>query len=400
MDQNNNQPKEEKDFLAREEIKTMEKDTSSLREGEARQERERVGSIKTAEEISREKEREAAAQQAAAERDLAEKEAKEREERARRMRGERELKENALNQTNTERVATAAGEFQGALKETQTRENEERKRFLARVEARAEGREETPSLAPVRPTPPVIKTEKLPEITKTSFKKPGLGQKIWIRIILSLLAISILALVATFWYWYFNIRTEPAPAPVENTVAKQELIIPTALIVTDAFRTIEVSALSQVLKGNLGDKQFTRLIVIDPTANKVLTVKELFLALGAKAPDALYDKINSDPTLFVYSSGGINRLGLIAQTTALDLMPLLKTWESTMEQDLNPISVLLGKAGPAPILTFSEATYRDTAFRYLSFPPENSGICWALANNYFILTFSGESIIKTIDKIK
>jgi len=89
--------KEEKDFLVREEIKTMEKDMSKLREAEARQERSRISHIKTAEEIIREKEREKLAEQASLERDLAEKEAQEREERIRKIREERGAKENALS---------------------------------------------------------------------------------------------------------------------------------------------------------------------------------------------------------------------------------------------------------------------------------------------------------------
>ena len=100
MNQDNNQKKtenlidqkEEKDFLAREEIKTMEKDISRLRETEADRERERVSRIKTAEEIARDKEREKLAQRASLERDLAEKEAMAREERIKRMREEREAK--------------------------------------------------------------------------------------------------------------------------------------------------------------------------------------------------------------------------------------------------------------------------------------------------------------------
>lgn len=391
MAQDNNQPKEEKDFFAREEIKTMEKDTSKLRETEARQEREKVSQIKTEEEIAREREREALARQSALERDLAEKEAEEREKRVRMMKEEREAKESALTQINTKRAATATGEFQGALRETQTREEEERKRFLDRIEAKAEGRE-TPAIKP---------TEKLPEITKTSFKKPGLGQKLWIRIILSLFSLSILAPVVTFWYWYFNIRTEPTPTPVETIETGQKLIvIPDTLIATETFKILEVSALGQTLKDDLGDKQFTRLIIEDQKKNKILNLKEFFETLGVKTPETFYDKLNNDPTLFIYSAQGVNRLGLIAQVKEADLMPLLKVWESTMEQDLEPLAALLGKTGLAPTPDFKEAIYRDTVFRYLSFPPEGLGICWAVTDNYFILTFSGESIIKTIDKIK
>ena len=108
--------KEEKDLLAREEVKTMEKDTSHLREIEARRERERLARIKTAEEIAREKEREGLAEKSALARDLAEQEAKAREERIIKMRETRAVEESAQAQAKTEQAEIATGEFRGALK--------------------------------------------------------------------------------------------------------------------------------------------------------------------------------------------------------------------------------------------------------------------------------------------
>ena len=205
--------------------------------------------------------------------------------------------------------------------------------------------------------------------------------------------------LTSFWYWYLKVRTRPAPAPAETAETKQELIIPAALIATEASRTLEISILDQVLKEDLGNNQFTRLIIKDPEENKVLGLKELFATFEVKTPETFYNNIDNNFTLFVYSSQGVNRLGFITEVKEPDLLPLLKSWENTMEKDLETFSVFLGKTGPALTSSFKEATYKNTVFRYLSMPPENFGICWTLIDNYFILTFSGESMIETIDKI-
>ena len=256
MNQDNNQKKtenlidqkEEKDFLAREEIKTMEKDISRLRETEADRERERVSRIKTAEEIARDKEREKLAQRASLERDLAEKEAMAREERIKRMREEREAKKSVSTQIETKKTEAFTGGFRDALKETQAREEEQRKKFLDRIVARAEGREEVPVPPPI---PPVIREtpRQAPEPPKIILKKPSLGQKIWIRIVLSLLVLSILALVATFWYWYLAVREKPEiTAPINPVAEQKELAIPPPLFSFEGSQTLtlKISQTSEV----------------------------------------------------------------------------------------------------------------------------------------------------------
>ena len=75
----------------------MQKDVATLRETEAKQEREKISHIKTAEEVQREQSRENEAQKAAQERKLAEEAAKKREEEMKRLREER-IKQGAISQ--------------------------------------------------------------------------------------------------------------------------------------------------------------------------------------------------------------------------------------------------------------------------------------------------------------
>lgn len=385
------------EYLKRDEVKTMQKDVAALREVEAKQEREKISHIKTAEEVQREQAREIEAQKSAEERKLAEEAAVKREEEMKRMREERKNQEAILDKEGIVRQEEKAEGFKEVMKETQIREEGERKRFLERVAAKAEnlpvGTQDEIISPPLSP----IATPKK-EIPKSFFKRPSLFQKLSVRIVLIILSLAIIAALVSFWYWYLNIREKPVPLPV--TEIKEELIIPAALITTEASKTIEISTLGQVLTEDLGDQPFTRLVIENPVENKVLGLKEFFEFFVIKTPETFYDRIDNDFTLFVYSAQSVNRLGLIAQVKDPYLSPLIKTWESTLEQDLEPVSTLLGKAGPSLTLSFKEATYKDAVFRYISFPPENLGICWALTGNYFILTFSGESMIKTIDRIK
>ena len=50
--------------------------------------------------------------------------------------------------------------------------------------------------------------------------------------------------------------------------------------------------------------------------------------------------------------------------------------------------------------SFKQVNYGGTFFRYLSFQEKNLGICWAIYQDYLIITSSGESIMKTIDFLK
>ena len=401
--------KEEKDLLAREEVKTMEKDTSHLREIEARQERERLARIKTAEEIAREKEREKLAEKSALARDLAEQEAKAREERIIKMRETRTVEESAQAQAKTEQAEIATGEFRGALKETQAKEEELRKKFLDRVEARAEGREEAPPLPPVPPTLPIVEEKKSPEIPKTFVKKPGPGQKLWIRIVLGLLILAILAAAATFGYWYFVVRGGPeTTAPVNRIPEQKELVIPPPLFYVENTQTVKIAetsevpfVLAQFVQTETALSSVNRILFEDTKNTEVLGLKGLFDSLGIITPNGFYNKVADDPTFFIYSQEEGNRLGLVVKINNQEgLAEMIKLWEGTMEENFQGLFGLLGKNEPALSSSFKDAKYQEISFRFQTFTREDLGIVYAIFDDYFILTTSWKSMEKALDKLK
>ena len=502
-------------YLKRDEVRTMEKDIAELRETEAEKTREKIVQIKTGGEITEEAERIEQSKKAAEERERAEAEARKKLAQNEALRRARQNAELLAGKTEEETAERKKESLRTQLRETQLREEEERRKFLERVarqmgeekptpplpaevpqsgtkeglpadlpaeastgaKAGVSGAKERPTpvpppvLPPAPPIPPApvippkpaapkiltappappaisaptllkkpfkiplpsirlpsikipsikIPKPKLPSIRLPKFqlpkvqlpkvngyfpKKPSLFEKIWIRVIVSLFVLAILATIITFWYWYLIVRapapTLPAPpAPIQETA-------PLPLIPTEKVITIEIASseelpnkLSQALKENLGENKFTRILIKSVPKNRFLGLKEFFEVFQVQTPENFYNNLNDDFTLFIFSSlPAENRLGFVARTeNPAVLRSILESWEKTLEKDTDNLFVILGKKG-AKSPFFQKFAYKNTAIHYLSFSEENFGICWAIIDNYFIFTSSGESIIKTIDKIK
>jgi hypothetical protein len=76
-----------------------------------------------------------------------------------------------------------------------------------------------------------------------------------------------------------------------------------------------------------------------------------------------------------------------------------------MEKDTDKLFKLMGKTKNASPSFFKTGNVPNSkiTFRYLSFPlppsNTNSGLCYAFTDKYFILSSSGESLIKTFNQL-
>ena len=165
-------------------------------------------------------------------------------------------------------------------------------------------------------------------------------------------------------------------------------------------------ALSAYLLRKFEGEGYYRILVQNKN-NDYLGLKEFLALFNTNIPDSLFSHLTNNFTLFVYASKGDNRLGFVAEIsdpTGLD--SLLKKWEGTMEKDFDGLLKFLGKTKNASPSFFKTGTIPNskTTFRYLSFPlpPSNinSGLCYATTDKYFILTSSGESLIKIFNQLK
>jgi len=321
---------------------------------------------------------------------------------------------------------------------------DEKLEFLKREEVRtmakdishlreAEAQKEREKIAaispPAKPVPPVRR--KVPEfkeevpLEKRPFgtiiprppKRPASSRKILVRSLI--LVVIILIIGVSVWFLFFQKEQpseivippeeemeEEAEEEVEEPITEEEeIIIPPALILVNSTSTLEIAfleefkiALPQLLSNIFEPDSFTRVLIENKKENKVLGLKEFFEVFGIETPEGLLDKFGDDFTLFIYSSQDTNRLGFVTEVLDKEgLADLLVSWENTMESDTENLFTVLGKEGLASISYFRTASYQGRVFRYISFPPDNFGICWAIIDDYFLFTSSGESMIKLMN---
>ncbi|MEA3293322.1 MAG: hypothetical protein U9P88_02595 [Patescibacteria group bacterium] len=317
-------------------------------------------------------------------------------------------------------------------KKIETEKAEKRKKFLEKIRLRSEnkqeGEKETIFEKPVEKSEEIWfkqkeeKPEKKENVSLKTVKEvyrplpiaPSPKQKFYVRALTIAIIVALFGLIASFWYWHIEPQDEPEPTqPEEQTPQEPEPIAPPSLISTseekmvefDASQTLSSALYSFLLRKDLSGYGFIRVLIKDREKNTILGFAEFCKELEVQIPENFYNKIDNDFTLFVYSSPyaseGSNRLGFIAKINEKEnLSKVLRNWEPTMEKDFENFSILMGKLKPSSNLHFKEAKYKNEYFRYISFPPKNSGVCYGIMDDYLIFTSSGESMLRMFDKLK
>jgi len=244
----------------------------------------------------------------------------------------------------------------------------------------------------------------IPELPRKSL----LTKKILIRGIILLFFLSFLGFLTWSFFLKKPAKEELPPEEVSPVIEekKPEIIIPTPLISINTTETAEIMDSSEipVLLPSFLEKTFEtghiRILFKNMKENKVVGLKDFFEVFEIKAPEELLEKLDDDFTLFIYSGEKDNRLGFVAKTAEEEnVTNLMLSWETTIEKDTEKLFEVLGKEKTDTFLSFKKATYKNIPFRYISFPSENFGICWAMVENKLLFSTSGESMIKSIDKL-
>jgi hypothetical protein len=295
-------------------------------------------------------------------------------------------------------------------KRAEERDREERRKEEIRKAVKKE-----PSVA----RKPVVSGEAEMSKKKDLPKKPSLFQKVAVRLVITFLILVIVG-TAIFWYWY--LREEPlppekiappveeAPPPVEEEplpIKGVSLGIQASLISTKETKTLETvnltelpAILNQFLEEDIEEGVFNQILIKNLENDQWLSFKELLNSFQIEAPEGFYQSLGENFTFFVYSQEKNKRLGFIIEIEDKEsLKTLLKSWERTMEQDLEDFFILLGKEGPALISSFRDANYEGTVFRYQTFSKEDLGACHSISEDLFIFTSSYKSMTKVIDKL-
>ena len=357
------------EFLKREEIRTMQRDLSRLREGEAGKERERITELRTTKEAGIEKEKEEGRSQEKFE--------------------------------DTEREKKLLKFVGKRTKEIWQKEAQKVKERMANFRP---GEKREP---PAQEQPPGTV---IPEATKKSFP----FRKILVRGIVVL----ILILAAGFFYWFFSAREketkEPSPSETEPSITEEvpgevpEIIIPPSLLTTVSTRTLKVSSgeelpslITQLLVEEFESLGAYRILIEDTRENKLFGLEEFFQAFEIEPPEGFLAKLDNDFTLFLKTDENYNSLGLIAKVEEAEgLLGLIQAWEETMPQDTEKLFSALGKEEPAIASSFRTSTYKRAGFRYLTISKADFGLCYGWFDDYFVMTSSFSSMATAIDGVR
>jgi beta-N-acetylhexosaminidase len=256
-------------------------------------------------------------------------------------------------------------------------------------------------------TPPGITISKPPP------ERPKPFLKILIR---GIILIFFLLALGGFLYWFFWIRKPPPEEPFipppeekiereepEKIIKETEIIFP--LISVKETKVIEISKieetsglLSQLMEEELPFGTFTQIVIKNISENRLASLEDLSLAFQIEVPKEIFEKLESDYTLSIYSQKQGKRIALIGKIKKEEeILEILKNWEKKIKKEGILIS---GKKIPVLVPYFKTAFYKDIAIHYLTISKDDLGICYVCFDNYFILTSSFESIKKVIDKIR
>ena len=327
--------KEEKlEFLKREEIRTMAKDLSRLREAEAQKERERIAALQL------------------------------------------------------EKIKKAA-------------EGEPR-----------QGREEKiiPHGTPEKPLEEKPAKEVL--ISKPLLKRPSSFQKVLAR---GVVVFFCLLLISGLFYWALGTKRPPTKGvtppptgeeipPEEGAIGKPEIIISPSLLSITETRTLEISkneeipeVFNRLMAEELPKGEFLRVVIKNISENRLASLEDLFGAFQIEAPEGISKKLEADYTLAIYPQAQGKRIVFVAKIGEEEgLAELLKNWEEKITKEGvfvsgNKVSTLLSY--------FKTSSYQNVNFRYLTISKEDSGICYAFLDNYFVFATSFESLKNAIEQV-
>ncbi|PIS38654.1 MAG: hypothetical protein COT34_02555, partial [Candidatus Nealsonbacteria bacterium CG08_land_8_20_14_0_20_43_11] len=294
------------------------------------------------------------------------------------------------------------------LAEIQKKEELQRQKFLEQIRSQAPMPSRHEPEEEKIPAPPAFAGEAT-EMIRPVPEKRSSAEKLWTRVIVSIVILVVLAGIVTFAYWFFVIR-KPTPKPLEpGVVYVPEIKFPPALVAIDFSKIIEVPTtkettpqLDKALEEEFENDKLTRLIIKDLEKKAVPGLKDFFSLFNVRTPDWFSQKLNDEFTLVVYAKDKTNRLGIVGQIKeSSEIVEKTRLWEDTMETDFVGLFDFLGKkpTPASPYFTKSEYTGRTVTVRCGVRSDDNFALCYSITGDYFIFASSIESMEKIISKL-
>ncbi len=325
------------------------------------------------------------------------------EEERRKIESERWLQEEKLKK-NKVQFKEADLKYQQILKkEEEVKSSLRRLEEIKKIEPEKLREEEEIKEKEVKKVPPEVL------IPKPLPKKPSPFKKVLVRGVI----VVVLLLIFSFFYWFFGVKKPPEEEtippteeeivpPEEKIIEKPEIFIPPSLISVAETKIREISqneeipeAISQLMSEELPLGSFLRIVIKNTSENRLSSLEDISQAFQIEAPEEIFQELEPDYTLTLYSQEQGKRVAFVTKIKEESgLTESLKAWETKLEKGVS----ISGQEIPALTPYFKTANYQGATFRYQTFSEDDFGICYSIFNDYFILTSSGESMLKIIDK--
>jgi len=319
-----------------------------------------------------------------------------------------EEKEEKLELLKREEIRTMQKDI-SRLREIEAQKERERITALKLGEVKKEEEKITPPEIPAPPAEAEREGETL--IPKPLPKKPSPFKKVLVR---GVIVVVVLLLIFSFFYWFFGVKKLPKEEvlppteeeiipPEEEIIEKPEISIPPSLISVTETKTREISqneeipeAINQLMSEELPLGSFLRIVIKNTSENRLSSLENLSQAFQIETPEEIFQKLEPDYTLTLYSQEQGKRMAFATKIKEESgLTELLKAWEPKLEKGIS----ISGEELSPLVPYFRETVWKERTFRYLTISKQDLGICYLLYDNYFVLTSSGESMLKIIDKL-
>ena len=290
------------------------------------------------------------------------------------------------------------------------RENEARQEREKIIKIRVEAPPLSPP--PLTKTPGPIPQPSTPATTteEPTEEKNNLFRKILVRG--GLIVFGLLILISVFWFLGARNWFKSEPAPIDNQPETSQsgaeqlpaVILSKPLIAVSRTEILKIAsneqipaAINQLLDQGLPEEEFIRLAIENSKENRLASLSEIAGAFQIEAPLEILQKLDQNYTLVIIKQKEGVRFSLVAKTTDKNgLIKSLKEWETKTAKTGANIGE---KKFPPLSSSFKTAAWQKTSFRYLTLGKNDSGICYLVIDDYFVLTSSFGSMKKIIEEL-
>jgi len=300
------------------------------------------------------------------------------------------------------------------LTDISPKEEEERRRFLQRIES---GFKFQPAVDSAH-----NKGKSSTEIIfRPVVQKPAFLERVVIRVVAIVVTVGLLV-GGYFIFQFFSNKsgsldnsnqpaTEeqpvvPLPDVNEPTIGKEELPLPffnVALQEIVGFNNLdELPSLlkAQLLLNQLEAGAYKQIGFRSQQTGKLPSEDEFFSAFQVAIPATVAVFLLPKPMYFVYKAQKGNRFGMVfMQSNAELLKQALADWQKNIASDFENLAFVLFTNDKPLEKDFVRVVYAGEQILCLTYSSEDEGICYAVFDNYFILGTSAELMKTAIDNL-